>query len=106
MAGNTVQLIGQRSMNHVVSKIEGVQRGVWELTQDIGQKAERNLAKHRQTGNARIEIEFGKTDGMIWLVDPGGNAMAIEFGHFLVTSTGFPRYVAGLYILSKAGGLF
>jgi len=99
-----IDLISDKAMNRVVSKLEPVQRAVWDETQAIGTRARANLTAHRQTGNAKIETEFGKTDGLVSLVDPSGNAKAIEFGHFL-HSAKFPRYVVGLYIITKAAGL-
>lgn len=98
-----------------VAKLPGVRDAVREVGGEIYFKAEANLAGHRHSGNARIEISdtayypnWGVTVSMIdeRAVNQGGpGALAIEFGHFARSSSGFPRFVAGLYILSRAAGL-
>lgn len=98
-----------------VAKLSGVRDAVREVGGEIYFKAEGRLAAHRQTGNARIEISdteyypnWGVTISMIdeKAADQGGpGALAIEFGHFVRTRSGFPRYVEGLHILTRAAGL-
>lgn len=110
MATVKVNLISDEAMNHVISKLEVVNKAVWEATEKIAGKAQNNLAstpKHR-TGEAKIETEFtGGTDGLVSLVDAA--APSIEWGHWF-TGFGpghpmFPKYVAGLYIITRAAGL-
>jgi hypothetical protein len=98
-----------------VAKLPGVRDAVREVGGEIYFKAEANLAGHRQSGNARIEISdtdyypnWGVTVSMIdeRAANAGGpGALAIEFGHFVRTGNGFPRYVEGLHILGRAAGL-
>ena len=103
MAG--VQLIGEKAMNRIISHHQAVQWKVTEVTEEIGVKAGKNLAVHRDTGAARIETSYGETDGFVSLVDEAADP--IEFGHFVGNSNsemGF-TYVPGLYIISRAAGI-
>lgn len=108
MALNKVDLISDERMVVVIAELEGVNAAVWEKTEQIATKARSNLLAHRETGNAKIEVEFtADKDGVVSLVDPA--AESIEWGHWF-TGFGpghpmFPRYVAGLYILTRAAGL-
>lgn len=98
-----------------VAKLPGVRDAVREVGGEIYFRAKANLGRHQQTGNARIEISdtgyypnWGVTVSMIdeKAANQGGpGALAIEFGHFVRTGSGFPRYVPGLYILTKAARL-
>lgn len=105
MAG--VDLINEKTMNELISKMPGVRDAVREHAGEVYFAAVANLAGHRDTGNATIEIDTPSTYDHwgvnIWLVDPA--ALSIEFGHFVRMSNGFPRFVAGLYILHRAAGL-
>jgi uncharacterized protein DUF5403 len=111
-----------KSCNQTVSTLPGVRDSVREVGGEIYFKAVANLAAHRHSGNARIEItdapltsvggktysNWGITVSMIdeKTANAGGpGALAIEFGHFAKTTTGFPRYVEGLHILGRASGL-
>lgn len=93
-------VIGQKSMNKIVSHLEGVGLAVHETAREIGGKAESRLATHRDTGAAEIEVERGDVDSYVSLVDEA--AVSIEFGH-KNAQTG--RYVHGLYIVTGAAGL-
>ncbi len=103
------------SCNEDVAKLPGVRDAVREVGGEIYWKAEANLAGHRHSGNARIEISdtdyyphWGVTVSMIdeKATNQGGpGALAIEFGHFVRSANGFPRYVQGLHILGRAAGL-
>lgn len=103
-----VELISDKSMVRITAELEDVNVAVWTKTEEIGGKAKASLAQHRETGNAKIEVEFtADKDGVVSLVDPA--AESIEWGHWFY---GFgaghpmlPRYVAGLYILTRAAGL-
>lgn len=105
MAG--VDLISNKSMVKVIAKIPGVRDAVREQAGEIYFKATDLLSQHRQTGNAEIQIDTPDTYDTwgvnVYLVDPA--ALSIEFGHFIMMAGGFPKYVAGLYILHKAAGL-
>jgi hypothetical protein len=103
-----IDLISDEAMNHVISKLEVVNMAVWEETEKIGARARGNLAGHRETGEARIEVTFeGGTDGLVSLVDVA--AESIEWGHWFTgfgwANPAFPRFVAGLYIITRAAGL-
>lgn len=101
-------LITDKVMVEVIAKIEGVRDAVREEAGEVFWRATANLAGHRDTGNSSVEIDTPGTYSHwglnIYLVDPAGNALAIEFGHFVHNAL-FPRYVAGLYVLTKAAGL-
>lgn len=105
----TAKLIWQMPDDRLVeeiSKLPGVRDYVRGVGGEIYWRAKDLLAAHRDTGNAEIEINEPDTYDHwgvnIWLVDPA--ALSIEFGHF-VFNQGFPRFVAGLYILHRAAGL-
>lgn len=66
--------------NETVAHLGGVILAVARTAQTGGLRARAKLVGHRKTGNARIEVEHGSVDSFVSLVDPGGNAVAIEFG--------------------------
>jgi hypothetical protein len=98
-----------------VAKLPGVRDAVREVGGEIYFRAEANLAGHRHSGNARVEISdtgyypnWGVTVSLIDQRAPnqgGPGALAIEKGHFVRTKNGFPRYVPGLNILGRAARL-
>jgi hypothetical protein len=98
-----------------VATLKGVRDAVRKEGRKVTVKAEGRLAAHRQSGNARIEMtdtglypNWGVTVSMIdeRASNQGGpGALAIEFGHFVRTASGFPRYVQGLHILTGAVGM-
>jgi uncharacterized protein DUF5403 len=98
-----VELMRPKPLNHVISKLEQVQRKVWGETQKIGRKATANLAAHRRTGDAKITVEFGKTDGLVSLEDAA--AISIEYSHWVTTYGGKRVYVEGLAVLRRAAGM-
>jgi hypothetical protein len=89
-----------------IAKIPGVRDAVRGEAGEIYWKAKANLEAHRDEGEAKIEIDtpssYDHWGVNVSLVDPA--ALSIEFGHF-VHNKEFPRFVAGLYILSRAAGL-
>lgn len=89
-----------------VSKMPIVRDAVRGEAGEVYWKASANLEANRETGAASIEIDEPDTYDHwgvnIWLVDEA--ALSIEFGHF-VFNRGFPKFVAGLYILSRAAGI-
>lgn len=82
-----------------LARTPGVRRAVDDAAKRVGRRAEQNLASNRDTGNARIEVDTDGTDALVSLVDPNGNALAIEFGHHNNRSG---RYVEGSYVLTTA----
>mgnify|MGYP003577566244 CR=1 FL=1 len=105
---NKVDLISDKVMVKVIAELEVVNMAVWEATEKIAARAESNLQAHRETGEARIEKEFtADKDGVVSLVDPA--AESIEWGHWFTgfgyANPVFPKYVAGLYIITRAAGL-
>ena len=76
-----------------------VQAKVKSEADRIASTATALLAGYRDSGNSRIEIEYDVPDALVNLVDPGGNALAIEFGHRDKRSG---KYVEGLYVLTRA----
>lgn len=97
-----------------VATLAGVRDAVRKEGKEIYVKAQANLARHRQTGNAKVTMDtkyyphWGVTVSMIDLraANQGGpGALAIEFGHYVRTKSGFPRYVQGLHILTRAAGM-
>ena len=99
-----VRLIGQKAMNYVVSGIDEVKDAVDSEAREIGRRAEARLASHRETGNARIEVDTSGKDALVSLVDRA--ALSIEFGHYVVNQYGpTGKHVPGLYIVTGAAGL-
>lgn len=82
-----IYLIPDKQMNRTVCKLPGVSRTVKAKAYDIQNTASARLAPHRNTGNAYVDVhrergdQYGRIDWFVSLNDPGGNAMAIEFGH-------------------------
>lgn len=83
-------------MNHTISHLSGVMSAVHNKGRQIGSAASSNLAAHRNTGAAEIEVRIEDTDVVVSLVDEA--AVSIEFGHF--TENG--EYVRGLYPVTRA----
>lgn len=98
-----VRLKGKKYINTVVSHDGGVRGEVYDKAVDIGLKAESLLASHRKTGAASIDTEHGTVDSYVTLSDSA--AMHIEFGHWYTNGYGEPKYVPGLYILTRSAGL-
>ncbi|AIG78463.1 Hypothetical protein AJAP_28125 [Amycolatopsis japonica] len=94
-----------RTVNRIVSRLEGVRAAVADAALEIAADAEARLAGHRETGRARIEVEQGRVDSYVYLVDEA--ALSIEFGHWVegAYKPNVPTYVEGLYIISGAAGL-
>ncbi|HVV11579.1 DUF5403 family protein [Amycolatopsis sp.] len=102
---------GDRAINNILKGLPNVKGAVDAAALEIGVKAEAKLNRHRQSGASRIEVESGRVDSYVWLVDPD-DAMAIEFGHWHVppnskgpVDLGEIKWVDGLYIVSEAAGL-
>jgi len=75
---------------------------VREKAEELATRARSRLAAHRSSGNARIEVSQGrKSDAFVELVDPGGNALAIECGRSASSEHGAMQ---GIYPLSHAIG--
>lgn len=107
-----VTLFPPKQINGTVAHLPGVQAAVSASSEEIGAKARGNLAIHRLTGHARIEVEhsvpsdygdYGDIDAVVWLVDQGGDAAAIEFGHR--HNRNRKVWVEGKYIVTGAAGL-
>jgi hypothetical protein len=99
------RLIGDKAMNNVISHHLAVQFGIRQTTEEIGAKAKGKLARHHDTGAAKIEVSYGDVDGFVSLVDEA--AASIEFGHFVNNGemTDEEHFVPGLYIITEAAGL-
>jgi hypothetical protein len=102
-----VNMRSQAFIVEEVAKLPGVRDAVREVGGEIYFRAEANLAGHRDTGAAHIEISdtdyYDHWGVTVSLIDEA--ALAIEFGHYVRMGNGFPRYVPGLKILRKAAGI-
>lgn len=98
-------MLPEKRINYIVSRENTVQAALAALASQIAGRARANLASHRQTGAAHITVTHGRVDSYVNLVDPA--AVSIEFGHFVggKYAGDTPKYVPGLYILSRAAGL-
>lgn len=98
---NKVTLISEKRMVKEVAMLKGVRDAVYEEAGEIYWRAVAILAKHRDTGASKIEIDVPDTYAHwgvnIWLVDEA--ALSIEFGHY---TKGAGKYVGGLHVLRKA----
>lgn len=83
----------------IVAHLHGVVEAVAQAAKPIAARARAELAAHRDTGAARIEITHGDTDTVVSLVDQA--AESIEFGH---TDWRTGRPVEGLHIMRSAAG--
>lgn len=96
-------------LDDIVAHLQGVGAAVHAEGDKIAARAESNLAGHRKTGAAHIEVEHSETDSYVSLVDgtPQNTnalpALAIEYGHKVKTKNG-EEWVPGLYIITKAAG--
>jgi len=96
----TVDLIGQKAMNTVISHLDGVVASVSREAGTIGRVAQERLNEHREEGQAQIEVTHGDVDSFVSLVDPA--CLSIEFGHYTPNKK---KYVPGLYIVTGAARL-
>lgn len=92
------ELLRDDKMNETVANLSGVKGSVRKTANEMRVIVEGRLAPHRKTGQARIEVSYGKTDAYVSLVDPA--ALSIEFGHYLGNEElGSKRYfVRGLHL--------
>lgn len=94
-----------KSTNRVVAHLDGVVDAVHGRAEILGARAEGILAQHRDTGQARIEVNRGRrTDSFVDLVDPA--AVALEYGRPAGTSESGREYSARepLHILARTIG--
>jgi hypothetical protein len=84
--------------NEIIAKdVPGVAAYVYVVAQRGGAKARAILNAHRDTGASYIEVTRGNDpDSHISLVDPGGDALAIEFGRTGTMGRGTSRGVHAL----------
>lgn len=86
----------------IFAHLPGVRRYVRETTNSVAGRARAILTRSRDTGESRIEVSYGTTDGFVTLHDPHGGALAIEYGH-VDRRTG--RFIPGARPLRGAIGL-
>lgn len=85
--------------NDLIAHLVGVKGAVVDAASPILGRARANLAARRDTGNASVHLALGQqTDAYVVLEDPGGNALAIEAGHFDKDG----NHVEGLRVLRDA----
>jgi hypothetical protein len=96
--------------DEVVARQAGVKAAVRAKGKEIEGAATGLLGQHRETGNASIvgEVAGNGKDYLVSLVDPGGDAAAIEFGRGGFHRKSDGRYIGpmqGLHILGRAAGV-
>lgn len=102
----TVKLISDRAMNQVISHLPGVHDELGDVARRIKRTADGRLAIHRYSGKAKVTLTEGSVDWFVNLDDAA--AMSIEFGHWVkgkYEDKSKPKYVQGLYIITRAAGL-
>lgn len=67
-------------LNRTIARMKGVRAAVYEQAEAIHTLAAARLAPHRQQYQARLELNQGRVDTIVSLVDPA--ALSIEFGHY------------------------
>lgn len=82
--------------NSLIAHMEGVGAYVNVVAQGGAAKARSILAAHRHSGASYIDVTRGTTDSFINLNDPGGDALAIEFGRTGTMGRGTSRGVHAL----------
>ena len=94
-----------RGVNAYIAHLDGVVGSVQAEGGVIAGKAKANLAAHRDTGAAHIELDREDTDAIISLVDEA--AITIEYGREEgVDSIGRKQgAMQGLHILGRAAGI-
>lgn len=103
-----IKILPERQLNGTIAHLPGVMAKVDSVADEIGNRARANLQMHRLTGHSRIEVEsqisgkYGDIDAAVWLVDDGGDALAIEFGHR--HNKNRDVWVEGKYVLRNAIG--
>ncbi|MFG1602849.1 DUF5403 family protein [Actinoplanes sp. NPDC049265] len=93
-----------------VAQNEGVQAELEARTFEIAARAEVELVRHRQDGDAEIDIEHGDVDWYVILSDERGQkaAMSIEYGRAGYTDPETGEQwgaMDGLFILHNAAHL-
>lgn len=103
-----VRLYADKTINTIVSHLDGVNAEVQAVANKGGNAAKARLAGHKRkridgtVSGAHIEVEHGEVDSEFMLKGP--NAMALEFGHspsgiFKGTKTKAPE---GIYVITRA----
>jgi hypothetical protein len=98
------------NINKKLAQNEGVQAELEARTFEIAARAEVELVRHHQDGDAEIDIEHGDVDWYVILSDERGQkaAMSIEYGRagYIDPETG-EHYDAmdGLFVLHNAAHL-
>jgi len=102
-----VEVLPAKRLNGIIAHLPGVMAYVDQVADEVGDRARGNLSAHRLTGHSRIEVDpvapgdkYGEIDAVVWLVDEGGDALAIELGH----STKNGKWVEGKHVLTNALG--
>lgn len=101
-----VRLISDKAMNRVVSHLEPVHNELGDVARRIRKSAQGRLEIHRYSGTAKVTISEGDVDWFVNLEDAA--AISIEFGHWVkgkYEDPSKPKFVQGLYIISRAAGL-
>ncbi|GIF02225.1 DUF5403 family protein [Paractinoplanes rishiriensis] len=99
-----------RSTNRRLAKNAEVQAELERRAFEVAARAEVELIRHRQDGNAEIDIEHGRIDWYVILSDERGQkaALSIEYGRVGYTDpeTGESwGAMEGLFILHRAAHL-
>lgn len=94
----TVKLLPSKQFNKTVAHLTGVIAAVAAEAGRGAARADAILSGHHYTGATHITVSHGSVDSFVNLVDPGGAAAAIEFGH--VSKTG--KAVQGIRAISGA----
>ena len=88
-----------------IAHMAGVKKAVQGEGREIAARAKANLAAHRDTGAAHIEVTKQDTDALVSLVDPA--ALSIEFGREAGVDRSGRKQGAmqGLHVLGRAADL-
>lgn len=93
-----VKLLPTKAFNRTIAHLGGVIAAVAAEAAAGAARAEGIMSGHHRTGAAHITVSHGSVDSFVNLVDPGGAAAAIEFGH--TTKSG--HAVQGVHAITGA----
>ncbi len=102
---NIILLSPEARFNRTIARMPGVKAAVAAKADAIASTAAALHARHFYSGHSNVGVRhrfqgrYGRIDSMVDLNDKGGNALAIEFGHFH-NFTG--EYIPGKYSLWTA----
>lgn len=103
-----VVLWNEKTINRIVSHVDGVVATVADEAKDVGDKAKARMAAARDNTNRtnhEVDVTHGDVDSFVNLEGPA--PLSVEFGHFYDNGEieADVKYIPGKYIITGAAGL-